>query len=117
MEVTTRQYEHCDLVNATGRIDSNTAPVLADSLREITDAGRFRIVLNLEGASYVSSAGIRVLIDVQKTCRYQNRGETVLASVPPRVQESLELAGFIPFFKIFEDVTRAIDSFSKNSLA
>ncbi len=111
MEITSTSYKRCDLVQASGRIDSFTAPQLADTLRQITDAGRFKIVLEMSNVTYVSSAGLRVLIDVQKTCRQLNRGEIILASVPQRIYETLDLAGFVPLFKFFDNSVSAVGSF------
>jgi anti-anti-sigma factor len=111
IEISTFQQENCDLVSIIGRVDSYTAPKLAEVLRAITDAGRFNVVLDLTNVSYVSSAGLRVLIDVQKACRYQKRGEAYLVNVPQRVYDTLELAGFVPLFKIFDDINKAIQNF------
>ncbi|NLE46060.1 MAG: STAS domain-containing protein [Chloroflexi bacterium] len=111
MEVYTKEYKRCDLVQPSGRIDSQSAPQLADALRAITDAGRFRIVLDLDRVDFVSSAGLRVFLDVQKTCRRWNRGELVLASVPPQIYNALDLVGFLPLFKIYKDATEAVGSF------
>jgi anti-sigma B factor antagonist len=111
MEVTTKQLKRCDLVEATGRIDSNTAPQLGEAFDAISEAGRFRIVFDLSGVNFISSAGLRVLINTQKTCKRWNRGELVLANVPQRVREALDLAGFVPLFKLFDDVVEAVGSF------
>jgi anti-sigma B factor antagonist len=111
MEVTTTQFKRCDLVKATGRIDSSTAPQLAEAFGAINEVGRFKIVFDMNDVSYISSAGLRVMIDVQKTCKRWNRGEMVLAGVPERIYEALDLAGFVPLFKIFSQVTEAVGSF------
>jgi anti-sigma B factor antagonist len=111
MEITTTSYKRCDLIQVSGRVDSFTAPNLSDILHTITDSGRFRIALDIAGVTYVSSAGLRVLIDTQKTCKTLNRGEIVLACVPQRIYETLDLAGFVPLFKFFDDTTAAVGSF------
>jgi anti-sigma B factor antagonist len=111
MEVTTKQLKRCDLVEATGRIDSDTAPQLGEAFDAINEEGRFRIVFDLRGVDFISSAGLRVLINTQKTCKRWNRGELVLANVPQRVHEALDLAGFVPLFKLFDDVIEAVGSF------
>jgi len=111
MELTTEQLKRCDLVKAAGRIDSQAAPQLAEALNAITEAGRFKIVLDMSGTDFISSAGLRVLIDVQKTCKRWNRGQLVLAAVPERIYETLDLTGFVPLFNIFDDVLHAVDSF------
>lgn len=111
MEVTTTQYKHSDLVNVSGRIDSYTSPKLAETFETITGSGRYKIVFDMQGVEYMSSAGLRVLINTQKTCKRYNRGEVVLARVPQRIYDALDLAGFVPLFKFFDDVTAAVGNF------
>jgi anti-sigma B factor antagonist len=111
MELTTEQFKHCDLVRATGRIDSQAAPQLAEALNAITEAGRFKIVFDMSGVDFISSAGLRVLIDVQKTCKRWNRGQLALATMPERIYETLDLTGLVPLFNIFDDVVHAVGSF------
>lgn len=111
MEVTTEQFKRCDLVKATGRIDSKTAPQLANAFESITEDNRFKIVFDMSGVEFLSSAGLRVLINVQKACKRWNRGELVLANVSQRIQETLDLAGFVPLFRFSDDVLEAVGSF------
>jgi anti-sigma B factor antagonist len=110
METTHTQYKHCDLVKAQGRIDSATAPQLAKALDDITGAGRYKIILDLSEVDFMSSAGLRILISTQKTCHRYNRGEIVLAAVPKRIHDALELAGFIPLFKFYDTILDAVGS-------
>ena len=65
----------------------------------------------MSSVDYVSSAGLRVMIDAQKTCKQNNKGEVVLVKVPKRIFETLELAGFVPLFKFFDNETEAIGYF------
>jgi anti-sigma B factor antagonist len=111
MEVSTTDFKRCSLVKADGRIDSQTAPELAEAFEEIMESGRFKIVMDMGDVDFISSAGLRVLIDVQKTCKRWNRGELVLADVPPVASEALDLAGFTPLFTIYDDVVEAVGSF------
>jgi anti-sigma B factor antagonist len=111
MEVTTTKYKHCDLVKASGRVDSATANGLADALDTITNDGRYKIVLDLSDVDYMSSAGLRVLISTQKTCKRYNRGEVMLALVPERIYEALDLAGFVPLFNFYDNVLDAVGNF------
>lgn len=111
MEINHIEFKRCDVVKVSGRVDSATAPRLAEKINEITDAGRFRIVLDLQDLDFISSAGLRVLIGAQKTCKRYNRGEVVLANVQPNILSALDLAGFTPFFKIFDDTVSAVGNF------
>jgi anti-anti-sigma factor len=111
VDVTTTQYKRSDLVKASGRIDSQTAPQLAEAFDAIMDAGRYRIVFDMSDVGFVSSAGLRVMIDVQKKCKRWNRGEIVLVGVSPEVRSAMDLVGFVPLFRFFDDETTAVGSF------
>jgi anti-sigma B factor antagonist len=111
MNVTTTQFKRCDVVHTEGRVDSQTAPQLNIAFDALIASGRYHIVLDLAKVSFFSSAGLRVLINTQKACRRYNRGEVVLAAVPANIASALDLAGFTPLFRIFEDVTSAVGNF------
>lgn len=111
MHLETKQFKHCDLIKISGRVDSQTAPQLRAAIDEITDNGRYKIVLDMENVEFISSAGLWVIVNAQKQCRRYNRGAVVLANVPENIRSILDLAGFIPFLKIYSDVTEAVGSF------
>ena len=111
MEITTQQFKHCDLLTVSGRVDSYTAPQLADAIEAFAMDGKFKVVLDLGGLEYMSSAGFRVLLVAQRNCKRYNRGEVILAKVPKKIYEAFELTGFTPLFKMFDDVTSAVGSF------
>lgn len=111
MEIKITQFKHSDLVTLKGRVDSSTAPKLGEALNGIIEQGRYRIILDMSGLEFISSAGLRVLINVQKTCKRYNRGEVVMAAVTPNVYSSLDLAGFTVLFKIFDDLLLAVGNF------
>lgn len=108
MEVSVTEHKNCDLIKAVGRIDSATAPQLAEGMDSITEKGRYKIVFDMCDVEYMSSAGLRVLISTQKTCKRYNRGELVLACLPERVYNALDLAGFVQLFRIYDDLTEAV---------
>lgn len=103
--------KRCDLFRVSGRIDSEAAPKFEQELRSILGAGRYKIVLNLSGVDYTSSAALRVLINTAKECRRFNRGDVRLAQLNTRVQQVLELAGLKELFKIFDTEAEAVGSF------
>jgi len=111
MEITTKRLKRVDLVTVGGRIDSATAPELERILRSIVDAGRYRICMDLKDLKYISSAGIKVLISILKTCKRWNRGDLRLANMPPYIADVFDLAGLTPLFKIYPDTVEAVGSF------
>jgi anti-sigma B factor antagonist len=111
MEIVSKQLKRVDLVQVSGRIDSNVAAQLEDAFKAITTAGRYRIVVDMQGLEYISSRGLRALITTLKETRRWNRGELRLCNVPPRIQGVLDLAGFTPLFRTFDNAVDAVGSF------
>jgi anti-sigma B factor antagonist len=111
MEVTTQQFKRCDVVKASGRIDAATAPQLEAAFNTVTEAGRFNIVFDMSHVDFISSVGLRVLIDVRRQCRRYNRGDLVLASASPNIERTLELAGFLTLFGVYDTTLEAVGSF------
>lgn len=111
MEISSTQFKHCDLIKVHGRVDSSTGPQFEEVLNTIISTNRYHIVVDLSKVEFMSSAGLRILINTQKKCKRFNRGEVVLASVPQNIYGALDLAGFIPLFSIYKDITSAVGSF------
>ena len=111
MEVSTNSFKHCQLITVKGRVDSNTAPELGKIISKSTDAGDFRLVIDLSGVDFISSAGLRVLMLAQKTCKRYNRGEIKLAKVPAKIKSALDLVGFTILFNFYDDPISAVGSF------
>ncbi len=111
MEIITREFKHCDLVEIKGRLDSASTPQLNEKLNAILENGKYKLVLDLSQLEFISSAGLRVFVNTQKICKRYNRGEVVLANVPSNIYSSLDLVGFTSLFKIFDDVLTAVGNF------
>ena len=79
-----------------GRLDT-TAPKLEEELRGSVD-GVSRLVFDLAKLEYISSAGLRVLLAMQKLMNQQ--GEMVLQNVNEAVTETLEVTGFSDILRI-----------------
>ncbi len=111
MEITTKEFKHCHLISLKGRVDSATAPQFTQVMDNLIDKGVYKFVVDMSGLEYMSSAGFRALLSAQRNCKRYNRGEVLLASVPGRIQEALELAGFTELFKSYPEPLEAVGSF------
>ena len=111
MQLSSTHYKHCDLLKVQGRVDSSTAPQLEQELKKIMADGHYKIVIDMSEVEFMSSAGLRVLINIQKTCKRYNRGELLLAALQENVYSALDLAGFTTLFQVFEDVVTAVGNF------
>ena len=80
-----------------GRLDTTSAPQLEAELRQDLN-GITRLDLDFAALEYISSAGLRVLLAVQKVMRKQ--GEMVIHNVNETVMEVFEITGFIDILTI-----------------
>ena len=93
MDVQTKTLRRCDVVVVKGRIDSDTVKILTETFAELKANGRYKIVLNLKDVTYISSAGLRVLLYAQREAR-QRGGEVRVFGPNAQVRRVIELAGF-----------------------
>ena len=78
-------------VKLEGRLDTTTSPRLEEELRGSVD-GLTCLVFDFEKLEYISSAGLRVLLAMQKIMNKQ--GEMILKNVNETVMEVFEVTGF-----------------------
>lgn len=74
-----------------GRIDTKTAPELDEIIKTSLD-GITSLIIDLENVSYISSAGLRVLLIAQKQMNKQ--GEMKITHVNNDIMEIFEVTGF-----------------------
>jgi anti-anti-sigma factor len=111
MDVTVEQRTTTtSIVRITGSVDGLTADALQTTLREAIEGGSPRLIGDLTGVAYTSSAGLRALLATLKLAR-QRGGDFRLAGVQPNVLKVLELSGFTSILKLYPDADAAIASF------
>lgn len=111
-KVNSKQLKRVDLVEVSGRVDSNTAPQFEAAVQKVIDDGRYRIVADFSGADYMSSAAFRVLISALKQVKKgTRRGDVRLAGVSPKLMEVFKLGGFDDLFKFYDKQVDAVGSF------
>ena len=87
-------------VSLRGRVDTITAPELLKAWEAEADAHRISAVeVDCSALDYISSAGLRVLLMMQKQCE---KGVTV-RNVNTVVKEILEQTGFDSILKIEDE--------------
>ena len=78
-------------IELAGRLDTTTAPALDKAINnDIGDTKK--LVLNVKGLKYISSAGLRVLLSAQKKMR--KIGSMKLTNVCEDIMEVFEMTGF-----------------------
>ncbi|MER6944269.1 STAS domain-containing protein [Nonomuraea sp. NPDC000554] len=91
-----------------GRLDSETAPRVQQELEALfPDEGL--VVLDLSETTYMSSAGLRVLLLIYRQAQ-RSAARLALTGLPPDVREIMDATGFLGFFTVVESVEEAVEA-------
>lgn len=91
----------------TGRLDSNTSKAFEDQLLPVVEGGPARVVVDLSGLQYVSSAGLRVFLLAAKRAKASG-GRLALAGMSDQIREVFDISGFSAIFAIYRTREEAV---------
>ena len=97
MTIETKRNEKELLVELSGRLDTTTAPTFERTISE-NICGIETLILDFKGLEYISSAGLRVVLNAQK--KMQQIGEMKVINVCEEVMEVFEITGFVDILSI-----------------
>lgn len=80
-----------------GFLDAHTFEELEKTINDLFDAGSHRLVVDLSGLDYISSAGAGVFIGAIGTAQ-ENDGNIILINPSPNVKEVFDLLGLSQIF-------------------
>ena len=93
-----------------GRIDSDTASEFENAILQLLESNRNKIVLNLQGVEFLSSAGLRAMVKALKGAQ-SGGGDVRLASVSEPIEGILLTVGMNQMFKMFPTNEEALSGF------
>lgn len=97
-------------IRVDGVIDTLTASELEQVFDSLLRRGRYRLVVDLAGVDYISSAGWGIFISHIKDVR-DNNGDVKLANMVPDVREIFELLEFDKVLEAHSSVESAVARF------
>src|SRR5665647_2289741 len=86
------------VLKVCGRLDANNAGYLDDKLSDLIQKGKYTVGLNLQDISFLSSAGIRILVKQNKAFRIFS-GELTITAFSENVRSVLDMVGMIGLFQ------------------
>jgi len=98
------------IIKVTGELDVHTVPEMDKVVRDQFDKNICKMVFDLSGLDYTSSAGIGIFMNSIKLARGHG-GDIKISSLQPRVKRVLDLLGFTKIFEIFETNEDALKAF------
>jgi anti-sigma B factor antagonist len=97
MTITEERNNNSVTLKIEGRLDTTTAPTLEKTIDEILE-DITELILDMNQLTYVSSAGLRVLLSTQK--KMNKIGMMKLIGVCEEVMEVFEMTGFSDILNI-----------------
>ena len=97
------------IIEAAERVDSTNAQRFLEDLDAAIEPTDQLVILDMEKLTYISSAGLRVVLQTAKTLQRQNSG-FALCALSGTVREVFEISGFDQVIAIHPSQEEAISA-------
>jgi anti-sigma B factor antagonist len=113
LRITNREVNDVGILQLEGRIllgeESNA---LRERVKDLLSDNKKKIVLNMDGVTYIDSAGLGALVGAFHSALSQ--GATLkLSNLGSKFQEVLQVTKLLTVFEVFEDEAAAVQSFRR----
>lgn len=93
ISITEESKDDILILRMKGRLDAVSSPHAERKVFDHINAGHIKILVDLSGVDYLSSAGLRMLLSVSKKLKTL-AGKLVLFSIALNVMDVLKMSGF-----------------------
>jgi anti-sigma B factor antagonist len=112
LDVKERQAGDVTILDLSGDVRIGEGAVsLRDSIRNLSDQGKKKVLLNLAGVKYMDSTGVGELIANYTTITRQG-GQLKLLSLTDRIQNLLVITKLLTVFDAYDNEAEALKSFN-----
>ena len=99
MEINVKTTDDFIIISPKGRLDSTTSSDFEKELSKYTNKLKFKVIVDCADLTYISSAGLRVLLAAQKQA-IELVGNFTFINVTPQIMEIFNMTGFSDFLTI-----------------
>lgn len=89
------------IISLTGRIDGKIAAEIQEDILAL-EKNHSGLLLDMEGVTYLSSAGLRILLAVYRQAKIDQK-KIALLKLTPEVKQNMDITGFLDHFVVFDD--------------
>ena len=111
MGIETERQGDTLIAKTDGRVDGTNAREFQTALEAAIDANDRAVILNMEKLSYISSAGLRVILLTAKVLQGRNT-KFAVCSLSEAIQEVFEISGFDKIISIHASQAQAQAAFN-----
>jgi len=111
MQISQFRQDDVTVAEARGRIDTATSREFGDKVGALMAGGASKVLVDLTGIAYISSAGFRALLEIGRRSQ-ACRCKFGLCGLNQEVQRLFEISGFLELFDIFPNRNEGIAKLS-----
>lgn len=100
MNVNIREVGGVHVVELSGELDANTSPAAQQQILPLATENS-RLLLDMSGVSFMSSAGLRLLLSTYRQVGTQ-RGAVALCGLSEDLKDTMSMTGFLSFFTVYD---------------
>ncbi len=111
MKIKTREVGDVVVVEVDGKITIGEGDIaLRNTIKDLLEKGRKKIVVDMKGVSYMDSSGVGELASAYTTVK-KHGGELKLSRLNTKVHDLLQLTTLISIFEVYDSTAEACASF------
>lgn len=95
------------ILHIKGRLDALSSPTAEKKIFDAINNGQQKLLLDMSGVTYLSSAGMRMLLSTTKKLRSIS-GKMVISGMTPNVLDVLKMSGFDHVLELFKTEEEAM---------
>ena len=109
-DISIKQIDDVTVVSLSGEINSVSAPGVQNEVMPLAETAD-KILLDMTEISYMSSAGLRILLALYRQTSARN-AHVVLVGVNDDIQNVMSVTGFLQFFTISDTLEKGLEALS-----
>ncbi len=102
MEISAIVTQDEALIVLQGRLDAATSPLLAEQVKSVLSNGQVSLILDMQQISYISSAGLRIVLMTAKQVK-AIKGHFAVFGLSASVREVFDISGFSKIIQVEAD--------------
>ena len=114
MRIAIRFKEDVAIMSLAGKfLAGSDGPFLRQKIKDLTDTGTKKLIVDFAGVPYIDSTGLGFLVGSRKTAE-SAKATLILANLNQHVKRILDNVRLSPFFMIAKDEAEAMSKLQEN---
>lgn len=111
MQIKVEVIDGIAMASLAGEVNSRTANLIEDELLPLV-VPDCRLLLDMRGVDYMSSAGLRMLLLLHREAENKS-GKVVLVGLQEMIRDTMSITGFLDFFQDYETINEGVKALGR----